>query len=258
MKVFYKRVSYFAGLLFVSVSLYAQNITPGTKLFMQNEPEKAIPVLLSEIKSNNAPSELYNYLGLCYYQTGKFSQAAEVFDKGLDVLGTDKKILYYNKGNACYRLSDYEEAVNCYSMAVAADSTYAEPYLNRANAYLRLNDIDNCISDYEKYLELKPLDVQEPKIRELLSLLEKEKELRIQEAKRRKEEQERLKQEEERLMAAKAEQQRIAEEKKAQEAERRRKLLEEVANSLKKTSDTTNMSAGAESVLTYDDESEID
>ena len=44
---------------------------------------------------------------------------------------------------------------------------------------------------------------------------------------------------------------------KAEEEERRRKLLEEVANSLQQT-DTTNMTAGAEDVLDYEYESELD
>ena len=44
---------------------------------------------------------------------------------------------------------------------------------------------------------------------------------------------------------------------KAAEEERRRKLLEEVANSLQQT-DSTNMSAGAEDVIDYDYESELE
>ena len=43
----------------------------------------------------------------------------------------------------------------------------------------------------------------------------------------------------------------------AEEAERRRKLLEDVANSLQQT-DTTNMTAGAEDVLDYEYESELE
>ena len=127
-----------------------------------------------------------------------------------------------------------------------------------AEVKAKLNNIDDCISDYTTFLELKPNDVQEPKIRELLDLLHREKEVRLAEEKRRQEEAERLKQEEERLAAAKAEQERIASAKRAEEEERRRQLLEEVANSLKQSSDTTNMSAGAEDVLSYDEESDID
>ncbi len=55
----------------------------------------------------------------------------------------------------------------------------------------------------------------------------------------------------------KAEQEALEAERKAAEEERRRKLLEDVANSLQQT-DTTNMTAGAEDVLDYDYESELE
>lgn len=54
-----------------------------------------------------------------------------------------------------------------------------------------------------------------------------------------------------------AEERRIEAERKAAEAERRRKLLEEVANSLHNT-DSTNMSSGAEDLMEYEQESELD
>ena len=55
-----------------------------------------------------------------------------------------------------------------------------------------------------------------------------------------------------------AEEKRLAEEKKrAEEAERRRKLLEDVANSLHNT-DSTSLSSGAEDLIDYEQESELD
>ena len=54
------------------------------------------------------------------------------------------------------------------------------------------------------------------------------------------------------------EEKRLAEQKRLEEEARRKKLLEDVANSLKQSSDTTNITAGAEEVLNYYDESEID
>lgn len=258
MKGFYKRVVFCGIFLLTSGLFFAGEVSQGVKLFSENEPARAIPLLEREINGSNPSPDLYNYLGLAYSQTGNYQKAVEVFEKGLGVLGTNKKVLYYNQGNAYYKLEDYSKAADCYSMAIVADSEYADPYLNRANALLRLNDIDSCVTDYNTYLDLRPNDPQEPKIRALLDLLRKEKDLRIAEQKRREQEAERLKQEEERLAAAKAEQERIAAEKRAEEEERRRKLLEEVANSLKQSSDTTNMSAGAEDVLSYDEESDID
>lgn len=258
MKGFYKR--FIISVLFVcnSFSINAQQMSPGIKSFVQNDPASAIPLLEKELQSEPSSLDVYNYLGLAYSQTGNYSKAAEVFGKGISVPGTKKKVLYYNLANACYKLEDYQKAVDSYSMSIVADSSFAEPYLNRANAYLKMNDIDKCISDYVRYLELKPDDPQEPKIRRLLVLLNEEKEIRLAEQKRKEEEALRLKQEEERLAQAKAEQERLAEQKRLEEEARRKKLLEDVANSLKQSSDTTNITAGAEEVLNYYDESEID
>lgn len=258
MKVFYKRIIFSVIVVSLCQICFSQQISDGIKLFMENNPTAAIPVIEKELNVPNPNLELFNYLGIAYSQVGNFQKAVEVFEKGINTFGTNKKVLYFNQGNAYYRLQNFAKAVDCYAMSVVADSQYAQPYLNRANAYLKLNDIDNSILDYEKFLELKPNDVQEPKIRELLAALYQEKEIRVAEEKRKQEEALRLKEEEERLAKAKAEQERLAALKRAEEEERRRKLLEEVAASLKQSSDTTNMSAGAEDVFNYSEESEID
>lgn len=244
-------------MLISSLCLWAQD-SEGTKFFKQNQPEKAAPLLEQEILLPEHSPELYNYLGLSYCQLGNYQKAVEAFDKGINAFGTDKKVLYFNQGNAYFSLNNYQKAVDSYSMAIVADSTYTPPYLNRANSYLKLNDIDKCVLDYTKYLELCPNDVQADKIRAMLDLLGKEKEFRIAQQKQREEEAARLKQEEERIKAEKAEQERLAAIRRAEEEERRKKLLEEVANSLKQTSDTTNMSAGAEEILSYEEESVLD
>lgn len=257
MEIFYKR--FFICIIFsLSVNLFGQSSSSGIKLFMENNPASAIPLMEKELNGTNPDPELYNYLGIAYSQVGKFQNAVDTFEKGLSVFGTNKKVLYYNQGNAYYRLGNYQKSIDAFSMAIVADPDFCEPYLNRANSYLKIGNIDSCISDYITYLEKKPNDPQAPKIRDLLALLNKEKELQIAEQKRREEEALRLKQEEERLAQAKAEQERLEAQRKAEEEERRKKLLEEVANSLTQSSDTTNMSAGTEDVFIYEDESEID
>lgn len=258
MKCFYKRTAVFILLHFVFSGIFAEEISQGLKFFMQNEPKKAIPLMEKELNGANPSPDLYNYLGIAYSQTGDFENAVNAFNRGISVIGTNKKILYYNQGNAYYKLQNYTKACDCYSMTIAADPAFSEPYLNRANAYLKLNRLDECISDYEKYLEICPNDPQEEQIRKLLELLLKEKDFQAAEKKRKEEEALRLMEEEERLNKARQEQERLAAQKRAEEEERRRRLLEDVANSLKQSSDTVNMSAGAEDVLNYDDESEID
>ncbi|MCQ2610161.1 MAG: tetratricopeptide repeat protein [Treponema sp.] len=257
MKLFYKRSLVTVVLLCSTFFLFAQE-SAGVKAFKENKPEAAAALLENELKASNPDPALYNYLGIAYYQTGNYKRSLEAFELGLSAYGTDKKVLYFNAGNCAYAMADFEKAVDYYSMAVTADSSYAEPYLNRANAGLRLDHIDECITDYETYLALRPDDPQAEKIRMMLDLLRKEKDFRIAEAQRKQLEEERRKEEEARLAAAKAEAERLAAEKRAADEERRRKQLQDIANSLKDNSDTKNMSAGTENVLNYEDESDID
>lgn len=264
-------------MIFAASVCYAES--EGEKLFVSNQPEKAIPVLEAEVAGGTASSNAYNYLGLAYYQTGNYEKSAESFAKGLKTPGTNKKILAFNQGNTYYVMGKYEEAVKSYSLTLSADPKYTKALLNRGNSYLMLKDYNNVILDYEKYLIMEPEDPQRENIEAILALLRKEivrleEEARIQaeEAARLAEEEKRLQEELERQrieQAKREEEERIAREKeeaerraieeaeRAAEAERRRKLLEEVANSLQQT-DSTNMSSGAEDLIDYDYESELD
>ena len=117
------------------------------------------------------------------------------------------------------------------------------------------------IQRIKKYITDLPDDPQEPEIRKLISYLEEELVRQEQEAERLREEQLRLEEEnrrmQEEIARQKAEEELREAEKRRLEEERRRKLLEDVANSLKQT-DATNMTAGAEDVLEYEYESELE
>ena len=106
-----------------------------------------------------------------------------------------------------------------------------------------------------------PDDSQRDEIFRLVAHLEEQLVFEEQEKIRLAEEERRLAEENERMQAElarrEAEQAALEAKKQAAEAERRRKLLEDVAHSLQQT-DSTNMTAGAEDVLDYEYESELD
>ncbi len=294
-----KKIILCFSLLLMAFSVFAES--EGEQLFMQNKPAEAALVLESEIAAGTASPKAYNFLGLAYHQLQEYDHAIEAFQKGLTVSGTNKKILAFNAGNACYAKKDYQKAIDYFSLAYKADRNYSEAVLNKANAYLMTAQYEKAIEDYELFLELAPDHQQNPKIRELIALLRKELQRieeerliaeaeaarlaeeerlmkeemarleaeRLEKERLEREEQERLeaerRAEEERLekerlekeRLERLEQERIAEEKRRAEEERRKKLLEEVANSLQNT-DSTNLSSGAEDLIDYDQESELD
>lgn len=310
MLLFMKRLIIIFNLFLISFNIFAQS--EGEKLFMNNKPAQAAVIFEKEIESGTNDPNTYNYLGLCYYQLQDYEKSVIAFEKGLSAPRTNKKILAFNAGNSCYAMKDYRKAVEYYGLAYKLDQYYSQALLNEANSHLMLSEFDKALEDYQHFLILEPKDRQEPKIRLMIALLEKElvrieneriaaeaeaariaeeerlykEELKRQEEERLAAERERLRLEAERLAEEerlarerRAEEERIAQEKRAEEerlererlaeierlaeekrkadAERRRKLLEEVANSLQNT-ESTNMSSGAEDIIDYDQESELD
>lgn len=244
----------------------------GEKLFKTNRPSEAVALLEQDIKNGNVSADTYNFLGLAYFQLGDYQKSIEVFEAGLKSSVSNRKLLSFNEGNVAYASGDYAKAESCYSLALVASPNFYGALLNRANARLMAQKYPDCLADYKRFVAEQPDDPQTPEIYRLISYLEEEIQRQEEEAIRLAEEQKRLEEEnrrlQEELARQKAEQEAAEAERKAREAaeeaarkaaeeERRRKLLEEVANSLQQT-DTTNMTAGAEDVLDYDYESELE
>lgn len=254
-----KKIFLFIFQLIFGFCVFSQ--TEGEKFFRTNEPSLAVSALEKEISNGIITENTYNYLGLSYFQMGNFNKAFESFERGMNVPGANRKLLYFNEGTVAYAGEDFLKAENCFSLALTASPGFYKALLNRANTRLRLRKYKECISDYENYILNVPDDEQRSEIEKLLSYLREEIKRQEEEAVRIAEEQKRLEEENRRIQAemARQEEERLAREAEQRkiEAERRRKLLEDVANSLQQT-DTTNMTAGAAEVMEYEYESELD
>ena len=203
------------ALLFCAGALCADNFADGKTAFAANKPAEAIPLFELALQEQNPNPELFNYLGLAYYQTGSLEKSLEIFTRGLNAQGTNKRILAYNAGNTAFALGDYKKADELYTLALAAAPEFADAALNRAGARLELRLWDDSAAEYERYLELAPETPQRQSIQELIARL------RAQAA-------------EERALAEQAalEEQRLAALKAADE-ERRLELMREIAARLK-------------------------
>ena len=161
------------SLFFILIStLYAES--EGVKLFKANYPKDAIPLLEQEIAEGNASAEIYNYLGLSYYQMEEYEKSVKVFEKGLQTPSSSTKILAFNQGNSYYALADYEKAANSYSVAIAQDPEFSSAILNRANALLMAGQLTNSLEDYELYLTKVPENEQKEQISSLIEALKEE------------------------------------------------------------------------------------
>jgi len=211
-----------AGLL-----LNLSALQQGEKLFLENKPQEALPLLEQALYENPDNERLYLYLGIVYEQLANTDKSIQVLRRGLAVARSVKDLLYFNLGNNLFRQKEYTMAEQMYSNAIEANRTLEDAYLNRANARLELSSYAAAREDYIEYLRLAPNNPQREPIEKLIALLADFLA-----------EQERLKQE---------------------ELARQKALLNEVLSSLQNASeDTRNLSAGSEEIQEEYEEVDIE
>lgn len=254
-----KIISILVSFVLTLTSAFSQS--DGVKAFKSNNPADAIRLLESEIAGGNISSESFNYLGLAYFQTGDYEKSIAAFERGMKDGRSAKKLLYFNEGNVCFAKGDFSKAESCFSFVLAASPDYSPALLNRANSRLNQKNYSGASEDYKKYIEVNPAASQREEIERLIGYLDEEQKFQELEAERIKEEERRLEEEnlrlQEEIARQEAERAMLEAEKRAAEEERRRKLLEDVASSLQQT-DSTSMTAGAEDVIDYEYESELE
>lgn len=228
-------------LMLTSFSAFALDyFAEGERLFRENRPEEAIPLLYQASLQPGVDPRVFVYLGLGYQQTGKYADAVSAFMRGASAPGTDRKVLFFNAGNVYFLQELFAEAESMYVRAAEIDAFWAPVYLNRANARVRLGRFAEAAADYRNYLMLDPATWQKDSIRQIIALLESE------ETERKNAE---LRSEAERA-AAEAE--------RAAAAERYQRIMDEVSSSLQSVDAASTLSAGSEDVMEYNEEAQLE
>lgn len=218
------------------------------------------------------------------FNAGNSCYAMKDFKKAVEYYGLAYKLDQYysqallNEANSHLMLSEYDKALEDYEhFLVLEPNDRQEPNIRLMIELLRKEvarlEEERILAEAEaaRIAEEERLYKEELKRKEEERLAQERERLRLEAerlaeeerlAQERRAEEERIaaekKAEEERLERERlAEIERLAEEKRKADAERRRKLLEEVASSLQNT-ESTNMSSGAEDIIDYDQESELD
>ena len=192
----------------------------GARLFSANKPAEAIPYLETSLNDLAVSPSAYVYLGIAYYQTGRFSESLDVFKKGLSAPGADRRIIAFNAGNSAYAMRDYITAEEMFTLSAVVDPTFASPVLNRANSRLSQQKFQGALEDYQRYLVLAPHSSQRPQVEAIIRALQGEMALQEQERERIAQEEQRMKEEAERKEAERIAAERAAEEAARKEAER--------------------------------------
>lgn len=205
----------------------------GEELFVQNKPAEAVIVLEESLSRSPDQARAYLYLGIAYEQLEQYENAVSAYQRGLPRAPSMQGRFYFNMANNYWRLGMTQEAEDAYGKSIALDRSLTDAYLNRANLQAGEGKYSQAVSDYRRYLSLRPDDPQKEEIEKMIALLSGE--------------------------VQRAEQARLEEERKQKEEERRQQeLLNQVLGSLENAgSETTNLSAGTEETEDYDESFDI-
>jgi len=207
-------------------------LSSGIDLFLNNKPAEAASLFAIALKKDPGSNKIYNYLGIVYEQLGENGKAIETYKRGLEVAGDLKSTFLTNIANNLSIMGNYEDAIDYYTQAINIDNN-GDALRNRAGEYLRKQFYSEALSDYKLYIAIETNPYQEAEIKRVISLLE----LKMDELARKQIEDER---------------------KRLEEEARQKELLSQVLNSLNSAGDdTTNLSAGTESVEDYNTDFDI-
>lgn len=206
----------------------------GIRLFMENKPAEAAPLLEQASREQGADEKIFLYLGIAYQQLNRWDDAIAAFRKGLAASVQYRHMFLFNIANSFFAQGRNAFSLEYYDQAIATKNDFAPAYLNRANARMRLGDQSGASADYSLYLSLEPGSTQAVEIRRLLDLLGAK-------------------------ATAAAQAKALAEAQKLAEEQAQKAMLDAVAQSLLQAAEsTTNLSAGSGDVQSYDSDTSLD
>lgn len=239
----------------------------GLAYYQLENYEKSAEVFALGLKTPGTNKKVLAYnQGNTYFAMKMYEKAAESYSLTLKVdKGYTQALL--NRANAYLMCQKFEESVEDYSEYITLEPE--DPQRDSIEELLKMLKAEIVRLEEERIIA----EEEAARLAEEERIMQEELERQRIEAERIAEEerleQERIAEEARKEQERVAEEQRIArekaeeelrkaeEERLAAEAERRRKLLEDVANSLH-NSESSSMSSGAEDLIDYDQESELD
>lgn len=131
-----------------------------------------------EIDSNN--EKAYVYRGNASYHSKKYDQAISDYLKAIDINQKTEKEVAMKLGEASFkrgmyfseREEEYEQAVNCFSLALKYLPARPEIYLYRAEAYMYLENNEDAKKDLQKVISLDPKGEAGNAASEMMDILE--------------------------------------------------------------------------------------
>ncbi|OGD11060.1 MAG: hypothetical protein A2Y86_02780 [Candidatus Aminicenantes bacterium RBG_13_62_12] len=136
--------------------------TYGVMLADTGQNDAAIEVLKQGLAINDYDPELWNYLGIAYWNKGDFEKASEAYHQALD-RDTNYPIVINNLGSLHFSLflrdqkrEDFRLAVEYFNRAIELDPSYASPHNGLGTALAKTGDLKGAVASWERALALDP------------------------------------------------------------------------------------------------------
>ncbi len=134
--------------------------TTETKLLEAGAYQAAADALNTRIQEGEDTEENRRLLGIAYMGLGDYQSASSALESALQASGivpteTEYDINYY-LGVCCYKLGNYEEALEIYDAIVTMRPKDADALLLRGAVELQLGDTDGMEKDFARAIALEP------------------------------------------------------------------------------------------------------
>ncbi|MEA1969465.1 MAG: tetratricopeptide repeat protein [Thermodesulfobacteriota bacterium] len=127
----------------------------GVHEFKQGRYQQAIDFFTEIIFNGSEKSLVYKNRGIALLNLKKTDLAIKDFEKAVS-LDPKLKGIYSNLGSAWHYKKEYKKAIACYDREISNRPDQFITCFNRALSWLGLNQYDNALNDLDQALELKP------------------------------------------------------------------------------------------------------
>ncbi len=138
------------------------DIKDGVTALELGQYEEAIEHFDKQIKKEKQLDEAFLGQGIAYYELGEYNTCIEKFEKALEEGALPEKTTYRFIGNAHMELEQYEDAIEAYTLGIAAEgespAAVQEMSFNRIVAHERLADWKNAKKLIKEYVKQYPED----------------------------------------------------------------------------------------------------
>ena len=134
----------------------------GITLIEEARFEPAVEVLKKSLALIDFDPETWNYLGVAYWNMGRFDEARDAYQRALS-LDSDYAIVFNNLGSLYLtrflklkQPEDLAAATEDFRKAISTDPKYASAYNGLGAALRQAGDLDGAVEAWKKAVELKP------------------------------------------------------------------------------------------------------